>query len=250
MGESVEQQPVEQQPVDDNISGNTDLVFMITLKDITKVYQIGEQTLTVLKGVSLEVQEGEFVAIMGQSGSGKSTLMNIIGLLDVPTAGQYHLDGTNVESLSMSAQSKIRGRKIGFIFQTYNLLPRMSALKQVMVPLVYQGVPRAEREVRAREALKMVGLEDRMENRPNQLSGGQQQRVAVARALVINPAIILADEPTGALDSQTGKELMDILTNLNTLGKTIILITHEKNIAAFAKREIHLLDGNIIKSTS
>ena len=220
---------------------------MIDLKNIVKTYEMGEQSLTVLKSVSFSVDEGEFVSIMGPSGSGKSTLMNIIGLLDVPTSGIYHLDSQDVEVLSMKEQARIRGRKIGFIFQTYNLLPRMSALKQVMVPLVYQGVASSEREERAIEALKVAGLSDKMSNLPNQLSGGQQQRVAVARALVINPAIILADEPTGALDTKTGEELMEILTDLNKSGKTIVLITHEQNVAEYAKREIHLLDGNIVK---
>jgi putative ABC transport system ATP-binding protein len=221
---------------------------MIELKNIIKIYQIGEQSLTVLKGINLSVKEGEFVAIMGPSGSGKSTLMNIIGLLDIPTSGSYHLDNQNVEALSMTEQARIRGRKIGFIFQMYNLLPRMPAWKQVMVPLIYQGISRHEREIRAREALKIVGLEDKINNRPNQLSGGQQQRVAIARALVINPAIILADEPTGALDTHTGHELMKILRKLNDQGKTIVLITHEKEVANYAKREIHLLDGEIIQS--
>lgn len=219
---------------------------MIQLKDIIKTYIMGDQSLTVLKKVSFSIKKGEFVAIMGPSGSGKSTLMNIIGLLDIPTSGTYHLDDQNVEALNMSEQSHIRGRKIGFIFQTYNLLPRMSALKQVMLPLMYQRIPRTEREIRAKEALKIVGLENKMENKPNQLSGGQQQRVAVARALVINPAIILADEPTGALDTKTGDELMGILTKLNKDGKTIVLITHEQNVANYASREIHLLDGNLV----
>ncbi len=221
---------------------------MISLHNITKTYQLGVQQLTVLKGVSLEIKAGEFVAIMGQSGSGKSTLMNIIGMLDVPTNGQYIFDRQNVEHLTSNAQAEIRGRKIGFVFQSYNLLPRMSAVKQVAVPLSYQGVSHAVRLQRAAVALRAVGLDDRMQNRPNELSGGQQQRVSIARAMVTDPAIILADEPTGALDSKTGKEIMEIFTELNKQGKTIILITHEQEIADYARRIIQISDGNIVSS--
>ncbi|QQS58866.1 ABC transporter ATP-binding protein [Candidatus Peregrinibacteria bacterium] len=221
---------------------------MITLQKITKTYRLGAQDFTVLKGISLNIREGEFVAIMGQSGSGKSTLMNIIGLLDVPTSGEYIFDQENVEHLKSDEQADIRGHKIGFVFQSYNLLPRMSAVKQVGVPLMYQGVRKSERNERSITALHAVGLGDRLQNRPNELSGGQQQRISIARAMVTNPAIILADEPTGALDSKTGREIMDIFTKLNKEGKTVILITHEKEIADYAQRIIHLSDGNIISS--
>lgn len=224
------------------------LFYMITLQKITKTYRLGAQDFTVLKGISLNIREGEFVAIMGQSGSGKSTLMNIIGLLDVPTSGEYIFDQENVEHLKSDEQADIRGHKIGFVFQSYNLLPRMSAVKQVGVPLMYQGVRKSERNERSITALHAVGLGDRLQNRPNELSGGQQQRISIARAMVTNPAIILADEPTGALDSKTGREIMDIFTKLNKEGKTVILITHEKEIADYAQRIIHLSDGNIISS--
>ncbi len=220
---------------------------MITLKNIVKTYQLGVQKLTVLKSVSLKIAEGEFVAIMGQSGSGKSTLMNIIGLLDVPTSGEYIFENHNVENLKGDDQALIRGKKIGFVFQSYNLLSRMSAIKQVGLPLMYQGIDKKERDVRASEALKLVGLADKMQNKPNELSGGQQQRVSIARAIVTNPSIILADEPTGALDSATGKEILEIFTKLNKQGKTVILITHEQEIADYAKRTIHISDGNIIE---
>lgn len=220
---------------------------MLTLKNIVKKYQIGTQELVVLKGVSLHVEENDFVAIMGQSGSGKSTLMNIIGLLDTPSSGEYIFENDNVEHLSGDSRSLIRRQRIGFVFQSYNLLPRMSAKKQVMLPLMYQGVPKKERERRAEEALETVGLKDKMQNKPNELSGGQQQRVSIARALVTKPSIILADEPTGALDSKTGDEVMELFTKLNNQGKTIILITHEQEIANFSKKIIHLSDGNIIQ---
>lgn len=219
---------------------------MITLKNITKTYQLGLQELTVLKEVSLQIDHGEFVAIMGQSGSGKSTLMNIIGLLDVPTSGEYVFDGENVERLEEDEQSHIRGRKIGFVFQSYNLLPRMSAVKQVGLPLLYQGIKGKERDTQAIKALQTVGLADKLQNKPNELSGGQQQRISIARAIVTNPEIVLADEPTGALDSKTGAEVLDIFTELNKQGKTIILITHEKDIAAYAKKIIRLSDGEIV----
>ena len=219
---------------------------MITLKNIVKTYQVGEQELSVLKGISLKVNKGDFIAVMGQSGSGKSTLMNIIGLLDVPTKGEYILGKNNVENLQGDEQAEIRGKKIGFVFQSYNLLARISALKQVGLPLMYQGVSPRERDQRAEEALKVVGLEDKLNNTPNALSGGQQQRVSIARAMVTNPDIILADEPTGALDSKTGNEVMDIFTQLNQVGKTIVLITHEQEIANYAKTKIHLSDGLII----
>ncbi|MFA6258985.1 MAG: ABC transporter ATP-binding protein [Candidatus Peribacteraceae bacterium] len=218
---------------------------MITLQDITKTYTLGTQALTVLKGVSLTIRNGEFVAIIGPSGSGKSTLMNIIGLLDTPTTGAYKLEERQVSSLSESEQAEVRSRRIGFVFQAFNLLPRMDALRQVMQPLLYQGVHRHEAMGRAQEALAAVGLEGRMHHLPNELSGGQRQRVSIARALVTHPALILADEPTGALDSKTGDEIMALLDDLNARGVTIVMVTHEPNIADHAKRTICILDGLI-----
>lgn len=216
---------------------------MINLQNIIKSYDLGEEKLVVLKGVSLHIKTGEFVAIMGPSGSGKSTLMNIIGLLDTPSEGSYLLEKKEVARLSENEQAEVRSRRIGFVFQAFNLLPRMHALRQVMQPLLYQGVHRSMAQTRAEEALRSVGLGDRMEHLPSELSGGQQQRVAIARALVTDPAIILADEPTGALDTLTGKEVMSILTNLNKAGKTIVMVTHEPTVAAFASRTIHIQDG-------
>ncbi|MBU1018262.1 ABC transporter ATP-binding protein [Patescibacteria group bacterium] len=218
---------------------------MVELKEITKTYQMGEQKIDVLKKVCLTIKSGEFSAIMGPSGSGKSTLMNIIGMLDTPTSGQYCFEGGAVEKFNETELTKVRSRKIGFVFQQYNLLPRMSALKQVMVPLMYQGVSQAERRRRAHEALSAVGLGDRIASKPNELSGGQQQRVSIARAIVTNPSMILADEPTGALDTQTGEDVMRIFKKLNDDGKAIILITHESNIAEHASRLIHIVDGII-----
>lgn len=219
---------------------------LIEIENIVKSYQLGDQSIQVLRGVSLTIEKGEFISIMGQSGSGKSTLMNIVGLLDTPTSGTYRFEGQEVDSLDEDELTFIRRKRIGFVFQQYNLLSRMSALKQVMLPLMYQGVPFVEREKRALEALRIVGLEDRKNNKPNELSGGQQQRVSIARALVTNPEIILADEPTGALDSTTGQEVMQLLTDLNKQGKTIILITHEQRIAAYAQKVIHIADGKIL----
>lgn len=218
---------------------------MLVLRNITKVYRMGSEDLRVLKGVSMSVKSGEFVAIMGPSGSGKSTLMNIIGILDAPTDGEYELDGIPVEKLSGDEQSEFRGKKVGFIFQGYNLIPRLTALEQVMLPLAYQGIGKAERKKRALAALEKVGLSDKAGNRPNEMSGGQMQRVAIARAVVGNPAIILADEPTGALDTKTGKEILDILKSLHKEGKTIVLITHDPSIGAMAERIIHVKDGMI-----
>lgn len=214
---------------------------MIKLLNIFKKY--GE--LTVLKNISLTINKAEYVAIMGPSGSGKSTLMNIVGLLDTPTSGQYWLDKTEVSSLSQGQQSDVRGRKIGFVFQAFNLLPRMDSLRQVMQPLLYQGLSRLEAEEKAKIALESVGLADRMNHLPNELSGGQRQRVSIARALVIDPVIILADEPTGALDSKTGEEIMLLLKRLNDRGVTIVMVTHEHYIAEHANRTIHFLDGVI-----
>ncbi|MBU2259360.1 ABC transporter ATP-binding protein, partial [Patescibacteria group bacterium] len=212
---------------------------MIELKDITKTYVLGTQQLTVLKEISLTIKGGEFVAIMGPSGSGKSTLMNIIGLLDTPTTGSYVLEEKTVSNLSDNAQADVRSRRIGFVFQMFNLLPRMNGLKQVMQPLHYQGIPRHEAIERATKACEAVGLSDRMHHLPNELSGGQRQRVAIARALVTNPALILADEPTGALDSHTGEEIMWLLKKLNEEGDvTVVIVTHEPHIAAYAHRTI------------
>ena len=218
---------------------------MIELKDITKTYELGTQSLTVLKGVSLTIKTGEYVSIMGPSGSGKSTLMNMIGLLDTPTTGLYSLEGKKVSDLSEGEQADVRSRRIGFVFQMFNLLPRIDALRQVMQPLLYQGFHRDDAEKHAQEALGAVGLTDRMHHLPNELSGGQKQRVAIARALVTNPALILADEPTGALDSSTGNEIMELIDNLNGKGVTIVMVTHEPHVAEHAKRTIHILDGLI-----
>ena len=218
---------------------------MITMKNITKSYEMGLQVVHALRGVDLQIDEGEFVAIMGPSGSGKSTLMNMIGCLDVPTGGLYTLNGTDVSSLDDNEQARIRNQRIGFVFQQFNLLPRTSALKQVALPLMYAGYGRSDRNKRAKEALELVGLGDRMDHRPDELSGGQQQRVAIARALAVEPNIILADEPTGALDTQTGEEILDLFAELNAQGITIITITHDPEVAERAQRIIWLRDGLI-----
>ena len=218
---------------------------MIELKDITKEYQMGVETVHALRGVDLTIADGEFAAIMGPSGSGKSTLMNIIGCLDLPTAGEYHLDGIDVSAMTDDEQARVRNKHIGFVFQQFNLLPRTTATKQVALPLMYAGVGRQERTDRAKEALTKVGLGDRLQHRPDELSGGQQQRVAIARALATHPSIILADEPTGALDTHSGEEIMDIFEELNRQGITVILITHDPDVAGRAQRTIWIRDGLI-----
>jgi putative ABC transport system ATP-binding protein len=218
---------------------------MISLRGITKVYRMGENVVEALKGVDIEVEEGEFIAIMGASGSGKSTLMNVIGCLDLPTAGTYLLDGVDVRKLNDTQLATIRNRKIGFVFQSFNLIPRSSALHNVEMPLIYANENR-DRRRRALEALDRVGLSDRAAHQPSELSGGQQQRVAIARALVTEPAILLADEPTGNLDSTSSIEIMRLLTELNEQGRTVVLITHEPDIAGFAKRVVRLRDGLVL----
>ncbi len=221
--------------------------LIIRTKGLTKYYVLGAETVRAVRGVDVEIRKGEFVAVMGPSGSGKSTFMNLLGCLDTPTEGEYWLNGTSVKELSDDELAQIRNKEIGFVFQTFNLLPRATALHNVELPLIYAGIRGKERRELAREKLELVGLGDRMDHRPPELSGGQRQRVAVARALVNNPALLLADEPTGNLDSVTGEEIMDVLSELNDQGQTIVLVTHEKNIAAYAKREVHLRDGLIEK---
>jgi len=219
---------------------------MITLEGVTKTYRMGRLEVPALQGIDLHIGQGEFVAIMGASGSGKSTLMNILGCLDVPTSGRYLLDSTDVAKFDDDQLARIRNRKIGFVFQSFNLIPRTSALHNVEMPLVYAG--ERGRTERAREALGSVGLADRVHHQPTELSGGQQQRAAIARALVTNPAILLADEPTGNLDSVSSVEIMRLLANLNAeRGRTVILITHEQDIARFAKRVVELRDGRIVR---
>ena len=220
--------------------------MLIKIEDLVKTYITGSISLTVLKGVNLKVSEGEFVAIMGSSGSGKSTLMNIIGCLDRATSGKYFLEGTDIDEFDDDGLAEIRNKRIGFVFQAYNLLPKMDAIKNVELPLFYSKISAEERERRAMEALKKVGLEDRMYHKPPEMSGGQKQRVAIARALVNNPSIILADEPTGNLDTASGNEIMGIFQKLNDEGVTIVMVTHEPEIAACTKRNIMFRDGNII----
>jgi len=218
---------------------------LISLSDIKKIYEVGTEKVHALAGVDLTIHENEYISVMGPSGSGKSTLMNIIGCLDTPTEGTYEFGGEMVHEMDDNQLASIRNRKIGFIFQTFNLLPKLTALRNVELPLIYANIPRDERIKNAEKSLTEVGLGDRMTHRPNELSGGQRQRVAIARALVTDPSIILADEPTGNLDSKSGEEIMKILDDLHSRGNTIILVTHEANIAAHAQRTIHLLDGRI-----
>ncbi len=222
------------------------MVPLIEFKDIYKIYSIGGTEIHAADGVSFKIYRGEFVAIVGQSGSGKSTCMNIIGCLDVPTKGEYFLDGEDVSHKSEDELAKIRNKMLGFIFQQYNLLPKLSVLENVKLPLLYANIKESEQNERAIEALKRVGLEDKTKHKPSQLSGGQQQRVSIARALAGDPSIILADEPTGALDSKTGHEVMEFLQELNSQGNTIVLITHDNTIAAQAKRILRIQDGKIV----
>ncbi len=218
---------------------------MIRIKDLYKTYEVGDSIVHALDGINLHIKQHEFVAIVGPSGSGKSTLMNIIGCLDIPTSGEYYLNGKNVSHLTDDEQAVIRNETIGFIFQQYNLLPKLSAIENVELPLIYRGVPSSERRKKAMEALERVGMTERCNHMPKELSGGQQQRVSIARALAGRPPIILADEPTGALDSKTGSELMKMLKELHSEGNTIVLITHDSNVASQAERIVRIQDGKI-----
>ena len=220
---------------------------LIDTRDLVKEYRMGDNVVRALDGVTLTIDEGEFVAVMGPSGSGKSTFMNLIGCLDGPSAGDYLLAGENVAKLSGDALSRIRNQRIGFVFQQFNLLPRTTAQDNVELPLLYTALPRAERAAKAARRLAQVGLANRADHQPNQLSGGQQQRVAIARALVNDPLLILADEPTGALDSKTSVEVMALLQELNREGITVVLVTHEADVAAFARRVIHFRDGRVVE---
>ena len=218
---------------------------MLKLKEIHKSYQQGSQEFPILKGIDLHVKEGDFLAIMGPSGSGKSTLMNIIGCLDKANAGTYHIEGTDVSNLSDNQLSDLRNQKIGFVFQNFNLMPKLTACQNVELPLTYMKIPKKERRERAMEMLRVVGLEERSEFKPMELSGGQKQRVAIARALVTNPSFILGDEPTGALDTKTSVQIMELFKQFNEAGKTIVIITHEPEVAQMCKKTVVLRDGNI-----
>ena len=229
-------------PQDERLAKDTPL---IRLKEIYKIYQMGDETVHATDGISLDIYRGEFVAIVGKSGSGKSTLMNIIGALDVPTKGNYYIDGHDTSSMTDNELADIRNRMIGFIFQQYNLLPKLSILENVELPLLYQGVKESERKIRAMEELEKVGLKEKAKMRPIQLSGGQQQRVSIARALASRPSLILADEPTGALDSKTSREVLDIIKKLNDEGNTIVMITHDPTIAVRARRVVRIIDGKV-----
>jgi putative ABC transport system ATP-binding protein len=220
---------------------------IIETRDLWKTYVMGSEEIHALRGVNIQIESGEYVAIMGPSGSGKSTLMNLIGCLDTPTKGSYLLNGKQVSEMNDNELARIRNEEIGFVFQTFNLLPRASALHNVELPLIYAGVPAKDRQDRAKDALTKVELQERMSHKPNELSGGQRQRVAIARALVNNPSILLADEPTGNLDSKTGVEIMALFARLHTSGNTIVLVTHEPDIAAHAHRVIHIRDGQVEK---
>lgn len=216
---------------------------IIELQDVMKIYKMGSQIIKALAGVSFDIHQNEYVALMGPSGSGKSTLMNVLGCLDTPTSGKYILNSTAVESMTEDGLAHVRNKEIGFVFQTFNLLPRLSSLENVTLPLIYAGMSRKERVQRGEEVMGMVGLKDRMHHKPNELSGGQRQRVAIARALVNKPSIILADEPTGNLDTKTSYEIMNIFGEIQAKGNTVILVTHEEDIAQYAKRVIRLRDG-------
>lgn len=222
---------------------------VIEIRGIIRNFQLGQETVYVLKGIDLDIEQGDYVAIMGPSGSGKSTLMNLLGCLDTPTAGSYILNGNDVSQMTEDQLADIRNTEIGFVFQTFNLLPRTTALDNVALPMVYAGMSKSDRNKRAEEVLADVGLADRMDHKPNQLSGGQRQRVAVGRALVNKPSIILADEPTGNLDSKTGHEIMTLFDEIHKAGNTVIMVTHEEDIAAHAKRVIRLRDGIIESDT-
>ncbi len=215
------------------------------MEGINKYYQMGDEMMHILKDIDLSIEKGEYLSVLGPSGSGKSTLMNIIGCLDTPTSGSYVLNGNLIEDMTEAELAQIRNREIGFIFQNSQLLPRLNALRNVEMPLIYAGIPPKERRRRAMEMLDRVGLSDRMYHFPNQLSGGQQQRVAIARALVGNPNLLLADEPTGALDQKTGKQVMQLFQELSDEGRTIVMITHDMNIAAYARRVVHIIDGEL-----
>ncbi len=225
------------------MKGNT----IIRLENVWKTYRMGKVKINALKGISLEVSKGEFLAIQGTSGSGKSTAMNLIGCLDIPTKGKIYLDNIDISKLKESDLAQIRGKKIGFIFQQFNLINTLSAIENVVLPMIFQNIPRKKRIKKAAELLKKVGLEDRMNHKPTELSGGQQQRVAIARSLAVDPEVILADEPTGNLDSKTGKEIIDFLKKLHNEGKTIVMVTHDDSLGKEAERRIFLHDGRIVK---